>query len=115
MKKLIISALVLMALGSIAFALYGTGYGKSLTAATTFARADGFTANTISIYNSGSPDLFVLVNCTLPEFTNRMTAGTAIKIPSTMSWTFNAGGQDSMSSLCYGTTNSTTAFFFGAY
>ena len=114
-KRAFVIIATFMAIASVALALYGTGGGKILAATTTPQELAGFTANSVSVYNTGAVTLFCLVDCTTNDFTTRLAAGTTLPIPAGTSYTFNAETQTSIERLWYATTNSTAEVFVGRY
>jgi len=119
MKRRILKMfLILVVLGAarLAIALYDTGYGSQLTATTVTGRMSGFTANMVSVYNNNSTnDFFFLLNCSTNTFNTRLAAGTTIRVAPASGITLNAGGQDSIESICYATTNLTASFDVATY
>jgi len=115
MKKLItLTAMVLVA-GS-ALALFSTGFGSRITATTTPAKLDGFTANQGALVNQDSTNyIFVLANTDTNTLATRITAGTAIPVPPNSSWTFDCNGKDHVYNICYATTNGTASADFGSF
>ena len=116
-KMFLTLSLVLMA--GLALALFSTGYGTLVSATTTSALFKGgqtWTANSVSVINLDSNNyVFVAVDCTTNQFNALVATTNAIPIPPTMSYTFDANGQDSIHSLCYATTNGTADIVVATY
>ena len=114
MKKVIcVTAIALVA--STVLAIYGTGWGKQATSTTAIGNVSGFSANSVSVLNEGTNDVFVLSNIATGAFATRMTAGTCIRIPSQATYTFDSGGKDSIANICHATTNASSPITIDAY
>jgi len=103
----ILIILLVLGLGAVAIASFTTGYGETITANVAPTQVKNFTtANNVSIYNSGTSNMYVLANLTTNQMVTRIAAGTAIVIPGGLSYTFDAAKARSIESVCYaGVTN----------
>jgi len=113
--KLLCCAAVLIAASGAALALYGSGWGKVVSATTTPQIIDGFTANEVSVYNSGTERVFVLANTTTNTMTSAIATNIAIPINGGTSYTFDANARDQISNVGVATTNSTSTVLIAAY
>lgn len=104
-----------LAVATAALAIYGTGFGKTVTATTTTGRLTDFTANSVSVINNGTNDVFALASCTTNTFNTRLTAGTTIRILGGTSYTFNCYTEQSIDSICYATTNAATELVIASF
>jgi hypothetical protein len=115
MKRLMLSLAVVALCASAAFAIFGSGYGRTVSVTEVTSRIDGFTANKLSIYNAGAATVYALPNLTTNEFNVHYAAGTTIPIPGGMSFTFDGEGEDHVASLCWRTVSSTNVCYVGAW
>jgi len=89
------------------------GEGTTKTAAVTSAQweVSKSGAASLSVYNTGANDVWVLANCTTAEFDVLYAAGKAIRVRSGLQYNFNGsaplGGQN-IKSVCYQTAASTS-------
>jgi len=112
----IATAFLLLAMAVVSLGLYGLGYGEVVAVTNTHQRVDGFTANTVSLYNKGTNTVFALANCTTNQLGTRMAAGTAVPIASGVTYTFDARQQDHIFAVCMATTNAAgSEVHLGAY
>jgi len=117
-KSILFSVVVALALVSICIAAtWTTGTGGKVTTSTTLAVTNfTTTVNTLSVYNSdATSELTVLVDCTTNVFATRIAAGTAIVIPATGTFTFDAREQASIKSLCYVADTGTPVMYVAGY
>ena len=110
-----LAAIGVLAVTTVALALYGTGYAKTVTATTTTGRLSGFTANAVSVVNNGTNDVFAVPSCSTNTFNTRLAAGTAFRILGGTAFTFDCNQQESIASICYATTNDATEVIIGAF
>ena len=115
MKRFLLVTALVCTLGSFCYAeLFGTGFGKIVTATTTIVQLTGFQANKVTVYNSSGADVFVTVDTT----TNSLLAASvtnAIAIPSGVSFTFDTATKDVIFKLNYATTNSTAVLYIACF
>jgi len=102
MKKVtIIMALAVCLMGAAYAGFKGTGYGKKHSVTSTGTRtalSDSGYVYELSVYNSGSADVYVAINSTLTSFTNAVATsnGAYVIIPSNTFYTFEGGKSESI-------------------
>ena len=110
-----LAALLTICTAITTLAIFGTGWGKTVTVTGTSQQVTGFSANTLVVLNAGSGIIKALVNISTTDFDTRVTAGTVITIPANMSFTFDSQAHDSISSVCLVTTGSTNVCYLGGF
>jgi len=116
MKKFDLLLVGLLLAGVVFAATWDNGVGYKVYPSTTSQKQTlATTVNTLSLYNSGTNEVEVLVNCSTNTFHIAVTNGTAIKIPVSSTYTFDAQGNASIESFCYATTVSTSTVYAAGY
>lgn len=117
MKKSVVCLLSLLVVSSaLAVGLLTSGFGRIVTASTTTARLDGFSAQSLTVHNTSTSEyVLVAVNVSTNQFNTLVTATSAVPVAASSSFTFNTQGRTSIHSLCYKTTNSTAVVYVSAY
>ena len=115
MKRIVLTAAIILVTASIALAIFGTGFGKTVTVTGTDQSVAGFTANTLTVLNGGTAIVYGLVNIDTTTMDARVAAGSAIAIPGGMSFTWNAQAHDSIANVCLVTAGATNICYIGAY
>jgi len=102
--------------GACYAATWTTGTGNTLSATSLLTKLTlSTTVNTLSVYNSGTNAVYSLVNCTTNILATRIAAGTAIVIPASTTYTFDAQGNASIESFCYGVLSGTSVVYTAGY
>jgi hypothetical protein len=102
--------------GLLVAATWGTGEGRIVAVSTTHTNiVFTTTVNTVSLHNSGTNNVFALVNSTTNALITRITEGTAVPVPAGGTYTWDAQAQASIRSLCMATTNGAAVCYLGAY
>lgn len=115
LRHTIVISTLILTMAMSAFAIYGSGWGKTVNATGTSQSVAGFTANSVTVLNASAGTLYALVNIDTTTFDARVAAGTAIAIPASMSFTFDSQGKDSIANVCLVTTGKTNVCYIGAY
>lgn len=108
MKRIVLSALIVLASVAVSLALFGTGWGKLVTVTGDYQQVAGFTANSLSVYNSGAGLVKCLANISTNDFATRVAAGTHITIPSGGSYTFDGQGNAQIENVCLVTSGASS-------
>ena len=124
MRNFIRIGIVVLASVGLCFGLWASGVGGVLSATTT---PQSFTvtgtANVVSVYNAGTAEIvYCLVDSsddsvitTTNTLAAAIAAGTAVPIPPSTIYNFDAREKGAISHLLYATTNGTSAAYVAAY
>ena len=116
MKKFYAILLSAVVCAGVCLAVYTTGAGRKVTATTVpveITMADRVA--TLSVYNSGTNEVFCLVDCTTNVFATRLAAGTTVPIPAGSVFTFDTKSKDSIGSISLSTTNASSDVYIAGY
>jgi len=98
-----------------------SGYGKKIIATTTpenvvlLSGTNIAYAGSVSIYNSGSNEVYCLMNCTTNEFTSLISTTNAICIPGNMTYTFTKMAPRQINNVVIGSLGPTSVVYIAAY
>lgn len=123
MKKVFYTLISVLALAGVCFAVWGAGYGavKSATTTPQVLTLDE-PANVVSVYNSGTNDVYCLVQNTIDSTV--VTTGTlataisttnAVPIPAAVAFSFDCREKGSIKKLFYATSSGSSTIYISAY
>ena len=123
MNRLLLFVFALFLAISITYAVtqVGYGYGYKITVTATPTQVTFLTGvstcyvRTVSVYNSGTDDVFCAINCSTGTFSTLLGTTNAIGIPGNMVFTFTKIPPERVNSLCIGTLGPTSIVYVSAY
>lgn len=92
------------------------GWGKSsIAVTTTTGETTGFSVGELSVYNTGTSTVYVLVNCTTSQFNTAMASTSAVPVLADTVFTFDTKAKFSIDKVCYGTLSGVSTIHLGGF